>query len=100
MVLYLVLIILLLGLKNKTKTSEYLPTRGVLTPPSQAGHFDVDLLLNFTYHQENEKSLGPNRKAADSLIHSGVLIHQRVPASSHQNNSAQWLGGPTSNEMP
>lgn len=48
------------------------PNQGVLTAPSWAGHFRVELPLNFAYPQENEKSLGPNRKAAGPRIHSGV----------------------------
>lgn len=57
---------------------------GVLTAPACAGHFDVELPLNFPYRQGNEKSLGPDsRTAAHCLIHSFPELpesSQRLPS--------------------
>lgn len=86
--------------KQQHNTCRYLPTGGDLMVPSWAGHLDVASPLNFTSHQENEKYLGADRKAAGSLTCSGALICQRVPTPCRRNNFARWLGSPAVDEMP
>jgi len=68
--LYLALIILLLGFKNRQKkktTCKCLPTRGVSLGSGCAGHLDMEFRDVFTQPQENEKSIGPHLQKGSSF---------------------------------
>lgn len=76
------------------------PNQSCFDGPFMGWAFWCGITFKFPLLSRKWDISGANGKAADSPVHSGVLICQRVPSLLHQNSVAQWLGCPQSMRCP